>query len=59
MSNYVKNYRTLEQAQQRIEELEEQADEYGDLRMVQLHESDIELLRKVLELAWQYVEASK
>ena len=59
MSNYVKNYRTLEQAQQRIEELEEAADEYGDLRMVQLHESDVELLRKVLELAWKYVETSK
>ncbi len=49
----------IERGREIIQRLETQAEEYGELRMVQFFEQDAEVLRKVLELAWQYMESGK
>ena len=49
----------IEQGNEIIQRLEDQAVEYGELRMVQFFERDADVLRKVLELAWQYMESSR
>lgn len=49
----------IEQATQIINRLESEAGEYGEYCLARFSEQDAKVLRKVLELAWQYVENSK
>lgn len=49
----------IEQATQIINRLESEAEEYGEYRLAQFSEQDAEVLRKAVELAWQYIENSK
>lgn len=54
-----KDSQIIEQATQIINRLESEAKEYGEFRLAQIKEQDIEVLRKAVNLAWQYVETSK
>lgn len=53
------NSQIIEQATQIINRLEAEANEYGEYRLARFSEQDAEVLRKAVELAWQYVESSK